>query len=179
MPSHLCIDFETLGNQPDTAVLSLGAVIFDKTKILHEKLWLFDLMGQLEIGRRSVSSDTIIWWMGQGDKAKQIFEKLTLEGMLLKDFVPQFQEFVSRAGPDVRVWANDTALDTSIAENILNRLGQKIPWKFWNRRCYRTMKACFQIDQPFKGTKHAALDDSRHQAKCLIDYWQINPSAER
>ncbi len=177
MATHLQIDFETLGNQPDTAVLSLGAVIFDKTGIKHERLWLFDLMGQLEVGRRSVSSDTIIWWMGQSG-AKQIFEKLVLEGILLKDFVPQFMEFVKQAGPDVRVWANDTGFDTSIAENILQRMGQKPPWKFWNRRCYRTMKACFQIDKPFQGTKHDALDDSRHQAKCLIEFWQQNPKAE-
>lgn len=179
MATHLVIDFETLGNRPDTAVLGLGAVLFGRQKILDEKLWYFDLQGQLEVGRRSVNAETLVWWMGQSDKARNIFDKIATGGMLLKDFAPEFVEFAKRGGPDVRVWANDTAFDTSIAEDILIKLGHRPPWKFWNRRCYRTMKACFDIDRKFEGTKHDPIDDSRHQARCLMEFWAKNPGAEK
>lgn len=176
--NHLSIDFETLGNKPDTAVISLGAVIFNSAGITHEKLWLFDVSGQLLNGRRSVTAETITWWLDKGD-AKSVFQKASDEGILLRDFVPQFTDFVKQAGTDVRVWANDTGFDTSIAENILMQFGVAPPWKFWHRRCYRTMKACFNIDKKFDGTKHDALDDARHQAKCLIEFWKSNPGAEK
>lgn len=177
MAIHLMIDFETLGNRPDTAVVSLGAVLFDRDKIIGEKLWLFNLDGQLS-GRRSVTADTITWWLGQGEKAKSVFEKAGMEGILLRDFVTQFLEFVP-AKLDVRVWGNGATFDVSIIESILHQQGVKAPWKFWSHRCYRTMKSCFGIDKKFVGTKHDALDDAKHQANCLIEYWKTNPAAEK
>lgn len=176
--NHLMIDFETLGNTPDAAVISLGAVIFDRDKIIHERLWLFNMTGQLDSRRRSVSADTISWWMGQGEKAKQVFEKSQLEGVTLNAFSQQFQEFCPPY-LDVRIWGNGASFDISIMESILRQLGVRSPWKFWNHRCYRTMKACFLVDKKFEGTKHDALDDAKHQANCLIEYWKINPGAER
>ncbi len=177
MNTHLMLDFETLGNTPDAAVISLGAVIFNREKFLDEKLWLFNLDGQLK-GRRSASADTITWWMGQEAKAKSVFERAGREGVLLRDFVPDFVDFLN--SKDVRVWGNDLGFDVGIIEHILIQQGRNaMPWKFWNRRCYRTMKACFGIDRPFEGTKHDALDDAKHQAKCLIEYWKTNPSADK
>lgn len=173
------IDFETLGQKPDTAVLSLGAVLFNRMQILEEKLWHFSLDGQLEIGRRSVTGSTIIWWMQQDNKAKEVFERLALEGILIKDFAPQFIQFCDPAGADLRVWGNGATFDIPIAEHILESARIKPPWKFWNQRCYRTMKACFGVDRKFEGVKHNALDDSRHQAKCLIEFWAKHPEAEK
>jgi exodeoxyribonuclease VIII len=173
---HLMLDFETLGQNPDAAVVSLGAVIFDKEKIIDEALWVFNLNGQLS-GRRTASGDTIAWWMKQEQKARSVFEKANTEGLLLRDFVPQFQKFID--GRDIRVWGNGATFDVSIAEHILRQQGAEMPWKFWNIRCYRTMKACFEIDKPFVGTKHDALDDALHQTKCLMEYWMKNPGAAR
>jgi hypothetical protein len=170
------LDFETLGQNPDAAVVSLGAVIFNKEKFLDEKLWLFNLNGQLQ-GPRKASGDTITWWLGQGEKAKSVFEKAGREGILLRDFVPDFIDFLN--GKDVRVWGNGATFDVSIIEHILLQQGRTPPWKFWNVRCYRTMKACFGIDKPFTGTKHDALDDAKHQANCLMEYWKSNPAADK
>lgn len=178
MNTHLMIDFETLGTAHDTAVVSLGAVLFNREKIMAEKLWLFNLTGQLDGKRRFATADTITWWLAQGEKARKVFEKAQLEGIFLKDFVPQFLEFVP-ASLDVRVWGNGATFDIPIIEHILSQFGAKTPWKFWNARCYRTMKACFGVDKKFVGVKHDALDDAKHQANCLIEYWQQNPGRDK
>lgn len=178
MANHLMIDFETLGTTHDTAVVSLGAVIFDREAIKKEKLWLFNLTGQLDGRRRFTTADTITWWLSQGEKARAVFEKAQLEGVLLKDFVLQFLEFVPPS-LDARIWGNGATFDIPIIEHILYQFGAKAPWKFWNHRCYRTMKACFGVDKKFEGTKHDALDEAKHQAKCLIEYWKTNPGAEK
>lgn len=174
MIQHLMIDFETLGTKPDTAVVSLGAVIFDRSGISQEKLWLFNLTGQLDGKRRFASGDTITWWMNQGDKAKSVFERAQLEGILLKNFADEFAAFCPKT-LDVRVWGNGATFDIPIIEHILEQQGFKPPWKFWNQRCYRTLKACYGIEKSkFEGTKHDALDDARFQAKNLIQYWKDN-----
>lgn len=174
MTNHLMLDFETLGNTPDTAVVSLGAVLFNREGIFAERLWLFNLTGQLDGRRRFATADTITWWMGQGEKAKSVFEKAQREGVLLKDFATQFVEWVDPKR-DVRVWGNGATFDVSIIESILLQQGVKAPWKFWNHRCYRTLKQCYGIEKTkFQGTKHDALDDSKHQATQLIQYWKDN-----
>lgn len=178
MIPHAMLDFETLGTAPDTAVVSLGLVIFTREKILHEKLWLFDLRGQLA-NRRSVTAETITWWMGQG-KAKDVFELALREGVYLRDFAFQLKE-ICLPFTDLRVWGNGAAFDLSIVEHILHQQGVKPPWKYSNQRCYRTLRNCFGFggDQPFHGTKHDALDDARHQANCLMGYFLANPEADK
>lgn len=171
------IDFETLGTTNDAAVVSLGAVIFDAEGIKKEKLWLFNLTGQLDSKKRFASGDTITWWLGQGAAAKSVFEKAQAEGILLRDFVPQFLEFCQ--GHDLCIWGNGATFDIPIIEHILSQFNTKPPWKFWNHRCYRTMKSCYGIDRKFEGVKHDALDDAKHQANCLIEYWKENPGRDK
>jgi hypothetical protein len=177
--NHLMIDLETLGTTPDTAVVSLGAVHFNSGGIIDERCWIFSLTGQLDGRRRFATAQTITWWINQGDDARRIFEKSQLEGIYLKDFVAQFIEWCPKDQRGLRVWGNGASFDIPIIEDILRQQGATFPWLFWNHRCYRTMKACFGVDKKFEGTKHDALDDARHQAKCLIEYWMKNPGAEK
>lgn len=175
---HLMLDFETVGQRSDTAVLSLGTVLFEGGKILDEKLWIFNLSRQLDGFRRSVSADTLLWWMNQGDKAKSVFEK-TKNGMLLSDFAKNFREMFEQY-PDLRVWGNGATFDVSIVENILTTFAIPHPWKFWNVRCYRTLKAMhgIEIGQVREGTHHDALADAQFQAKCLMNFFTLNPELE-
>jgi DNA polymerase III epsilon subunit-like protein len=175
--NNIMLDFETLGNTPSTAVMSLGAVVFDQNKILAEKYWLFDMNGQIKNGR-TVKVDTLIWWMSQGDSAKTVFKQSQEHGILIRDFLPQFVEFL-KPFSNLRVWGNGANFDVSIIENIFDTASMKTPWLFYNTRCYRTMKSCFGIEKggQFKGTKHNALDDARNQANYLLEYWKTNPEA--
>ena len=175
MIKHLMLDFETLGSSHDAAVVSLGAVLFDRSGIKEERLWLFNLKGQLDSRRRVASGDTIAWWMKQEKAAREVFEQAQTQGIYLQAFSHEFLAFCPQT-LDVRVWGNGATFDIPIIESILNQCGAPIPWKFWNHRCYRTLKSCYGIERgaKFEGTKHSALDDAKHQAKQLIAYWNGN-----
>jgi DNA polymerase III epsilon subunit-like protein len=173
---HIVLDFETLGNRPDTAVLSLGAVFFDVNGIIKQKEWFFQVQGQLE-NNRSVTADTIAWWMNQGGKAKTVFERSKTEGITIRDFIPQFLEFANFKG--VRAWGNGATFDISIIENIFHQTRSKLPWQYYHARCYRTMKPLFKSQKEFEGVKHNALDDAIFQAKNLIEFFKIMPEADQ
>lgn len=179
MNTHLMLDFETLGTSPDTAVLSLGAVIFTPFGIVQEKEFHFNLHAQLK-AKRAVSADTLTWWMSQGAAAKAVFDKSKVEGGLVSEFAPGFAKWVS-AYANIRVWGNGASFDVPIIENMLNACGVPVPWKFFNIRCYRTIKVLFAIEQGNKlaGTKHNALDDARHQAQCLMAFLKTNPQLDQ
>jgi len=168
---HLMLDFETLGTRPDTAVLSLGAVIFNEKEILQTKYWEFDLANQLNSNQRSTTADTITWWLSQSKDAQKVFspEKPTL----LREFVTEFVDFLSPY-PKLKVWGNGATFDVSIIEHILFQFKTIPPWKFWDHRCYRTEKTNFTQEFPFQGTKHNALDDAKYQANNLINHWSKN-----
>lgn len=174
MNTHLMLDFETLGQTPDTAVLSLGAVLFNQDGILDCQDWVFDLTEQLR-SKRSVTSSTIVWWLQQGAKAQEIFALSNSKGKGMREFTPEFLKFSSTK--DLRVWGNGATFDVSIIEHLLSQMKVENPWMFWNVRCYRTIKAMFEIEKgkPFVGTKHNALDDAKYQAERMSEFLKANP----
>ena len=67
MATHAMIDIETLGTEPDSVVLSVGAVKFDPFTLTdpHAKtLWRPEIDAQSNAGR-SVLDDTLQWWAKQ------------------------------------------------------------------------------------------------------------------
>lgn len=172
------LDFETLGQKPDTTVLSLGAVFFTREGILKEKEWVFDLKGQFN-ARRSVTADTLLWWMQQSEAARKVFTD-TKKGIMVKDFLHEMNCLI--ANPDTCVWGNGATFDVGIIENMYHTFQMELPWKFWNVRCYRTLKMMFGIEKvapPREGTHHNALDDARYQAKCLMGFLNSHQEIDR
>ncbi len=166
--SHLMIDFETLATTPNAQVLSLGAVIERAGHDRKEGHWFFSQNNQ----HRHVDPATEAWWIKQSNEARMLFDDCATKGISLDQFLDEFTEFIQPAGK-LQVWGNGATFDVSIIEHIFRSKGRKIPWQFWNVRCYRTIKAChpsFGLDIPFKGVKHNALDDARHQMDCLLEW---------
>jgi hypothetical protein len=172
------IDLETLGTKSDTAVLSLGAVIFNREEILKKQLWHFNLNEQLKV-KRSVTGDTLTWWMNQSESARGVFAKCNTEGILARQFVESFDQFIGTQ--KLKVWSNGASFDVPIIENLLCQAGAQIPWKFWDVRCYRTMKAMFSIEIGVirDGVAHDALDDAIFQTKCIQKYLAENPNRDK
>jgi len=173
---HIMLDFETLGQKPDTAVLSLGMTAFDKNTIHIKKEWLFSLGGQLAIGR-TITPDTLLWWMNQGDKAKALFQRVQKEGILVRDWAPEFCKTVADISKKPKVWSNGAGFDVPILESLLYRCGMEPPYKFWDIRCYRTIKALFGIEENLKreGTHHNALDDAIFQTQAIQRWLTDHP----
>lgn len=178
--THLCIDFETLAQRANTAVLSLGAILFDKERIIQEHYDIPSLKEQCK--RRAVDASTICWWQDQGDAAKSVFKQALGSSTDIMTFCKRFQHFVLNFGEnpsELRVWSNNAGFDVPIMEHLLDSCGIATPWNFWNIRCYRTVKAMYKMEKAPKPTvKHHALEDARYQTKNLQLFFQEHPELE-
>jgi len=178
--NDLSIDIETLGTASNAAVLSIGAVFFDRAtgEIGKSFYTQIDLAWSLSSG--AISADTLRWWMGQNADARRVFEP---GGVDAPSACQQFVSFVQGGPAHVIPWGNGATFDVTILETLLARYGFAAPWRFWNIRDMRTLMetaelAGFSRDQiPFQGTAHNALDDAQHQARCISAAWQQLQSA--
>jgi hypothetical protein len=164
---NLTIDFETLGTEANSPVISLGAVLFLEDRIVNTFYTTLDINQQIKDGRIP-SGDTIKWWMNQSEKARSVFNeeaKDTVAG--LKDFL----WFVNQSTGTIEPWGNGSNFDITIIEHLLTMYNLTIPWKFWNIRDLRTFKEYVYNGKQTerKGVHHNALDDAIYQAQVVID----------
>lgn len=67
------------------------------------------------------------------------------------------------------LWGNGSDFDNVILASAYRSCNLEVPWKFWNNRCYRTVKALRpDIKIHRSGTYHNALDDAVSQAEHLM-----------
>lgn len=175
MPKKLMKDFEvdleTLGRARGCVVLSIGAVCLDKDGLGAEFYEVVSRKSCTDAGL-AIDPDTLAWWDKQGMSAKSLLDATELPSTTpLKKALVGLSEFVyANCGDGARPWGNGASFDVPILEGAFDAVGLPVPWKFWDHRCYRTMRdhwLPWVKDQPFSGVKHHALDDARHQAKHL------------
>lgn len=66
------------------------------------------------------------------------------------------------------IWSNGASFDIPILANAFRKAGMNVPWKFWNERCFRTVKSIYSdIKSPVTETAHNALDDAMNQLQHL------------
>lgn len=157
--THIMIDLETLDTKPTTVILSIGAVAFDpftgdERGRFYEEI---DAQGQIDQGR-TVSADTLKWWMGQDNGV------IKLEGERdLGHALHLLYEFFGLA-ECYETWGNGSTFDVSIMEDAYRSFNMEAPWKFWAVRDMRTIVALVGKEDWSGGTNHNALDDAIHQA---------------
>ena len=169
----IMLDIETLDTAQSAVVLSIGAVVFDPhSKDLGEKFYVeftHDLATQQRVGR-TVSADTVVWWMQQGAAAKQIFVDPAPEGVRrvsTAQGLTEFASFVSRnGGKEAKLWGNGSDFDNVIVGSLFDSFGLVKPWSYSRNRCYRTMKRMFGegVKVSRHGVHHNGLDDAITQA---------------
>lgn len=181
LTQHLMLDMETLGNKPDTVVMSLAGVILTRDAIVSAKEWTLNTQQQLNGGRK-IDMDTVCWWLKQEQNAQNIIRKSASEGQDMRSAMTEFTSWVKNIGNKrkILVWSCGATFDISIAENILNSMKLEVPWEYTNQRCYRTVKAMHKVEQglEFKGQKHVAIDDCMHQALALMNFFKLHPELE-
>jgi hypothetical protein len=71
------------------------------------------------------------------------------------------------------LWGNGAVFDNVILSNAYAACAIDKPWKFWNDKCYRTLKGLYpQIELERTGTHHNALDDAVSQANHAVKILQ-------
>ena len=169
----LMIDFETLGQDPDTAVISIGACFFDEvTNQIGPTFYMaFEIDSQLKAGR-TIKADTLRWWMGQSGAAKKVFNEKAQDPKAILELFSKWvleQNTISKIKP----WGNGSTFDISIIEDLFRMYDVKCPWLYYNVFDLRTFKryiangAKVVVD----GTAHNALDDAIAQAKYVMEHY--------
>lgn len=158
----LMIDIETCGTKPGCAVLSIGAVYFDRQGNIGEQFYAS--MGFNALAYGHIDPDTMKWWSEQSEQSqKDAFGGNADPVQVAKDFA----KFIWH---DTKPWGNGSVFDITILEAWFNAVGVRCPWKFWNIRDVRTAVDLLNINpKEFtrEGTFHNALDDCLHQIKYL------------
>lgn len=168
--SKVMLDLETMGNGSNATIIAIGAVFFDSKNVTHE---FYVNVDRLSCEDRGMVSDesTIKWWSEQSDTAKAAL--LDNQEDII-DALKMFDYWLTQELPcklsDIEMWGNGSMFDNAILGNAYKTCGMSIPWKFWNDRCYRTMKNIYpSIKLNRVGTHHNAVDDARSQALHLIE----------
>jgi exodeoxyribonuclease VIII len=164
------IDLETMGVGSNPAVIAIGAVFFDNEEVsgpFHRRIPIEDAQRY-----GTIDGATVRWWMEQDDDARKrvMSSKKSVSTIeALNDFVKYLTHNSGGRLDDVKVWGNGAAFDNVILSELFKRANMTPVWKFWNDRCYRTVKAMYpDVKMKHKGVKHDALHDATAQAKHLI-----------
>jgi exodeoxyribonuclease VIII len=156
------LDLETLGTSPDSVIIAIGAVKFDNDCVYDRFYQVVDPDSCVKAGLK-IDADTVMWWMQQDIKAREVFKT---KGVPLKTALLQFAEWVEE---DEAVWGNGADFDNVLLSTAYRLCNAPTPWKYYNNRCYRTMKNMYpSIKAAHTGVKHNALDDAEAQAVHLI-----------
>lgn len=164
------IDLETMGQGPAAAIISIGAVEFDReTRQIGTGVHIrVDLRSSVQLGG-VIDPDTVLWWLKQSDAARQ--DLVNGHSVGLPVALQNFTLFLKGCCDlrDVRIWGNGSDFDNVILAGAYRRALLEVPWKFFNNRCYRTWKNEHPDTRLERaGTHHNALDDAISQARHML-----------
>lgn len=165
---HLMHDLETLSLKPDAVLVSLGAALFDRDGVkftFYQPISLYQ-------PNRHIDVKTIQWWMNQEEAARKVFNQATQslsQVLALYDIWLRAHNFT-----DGGVWANGSDFDNVLLTNAHEYCGMPMPWKFYQHRCYRTIKSLYpEVKIARFGIHHHAEEDAVYQASHLIEIAKV------
>lgn len=171
---HVMMDLETLDTRPGAVILSIGAVVFDyKNDLLGAEFHqIINVDSSVKAGC-TISESTQKWWSEQSDEAKKTLNDAKEgKGKDLKDALNGFGHYLDLLGAPpskICLWGNGSDFDNVLLIAAYEKAGMTPPWKFYNNRCYRTLKSLKPgIKLVREGTYHNALDDAKTQARHAI-----------
>ena len=168
-PELVMLDLETLGTRPGDAILSIGAVKFSPSQGISATFYR-TISGESckEIGLRATKA-TLEWWAKQDEKVrKEAFKGEWHIKKVLEDFTIWLH-------PDSILYGNGANFDNALLGAAYRAAGLDVPWKFWNDRCFRTLKNMFMKHRVERtGAEHHALEDAKYQALQLIQMVKDN-----
>ena len=169
---NLQIDLETFGLPPTGAIVSIGACFFDMEK--QEIGPTFSKNINLATAVRDggvIEPGTVMFWMRQPDKARLNAINDSYDNCQV---LREFREFIQKHSreQDVVPWGNGASFDLTLLGSAYKRIGENAPWRYFNERCFRTLRNAFpsiEYNPDDKGDDaHTALADAIFQAKHLF-----------
>lgn len=149
---NVMIDLETFGTGPNAAIVALGAVTEDG-RTFYTSIY----------PEGDFDADTVLWWLQQSEDARR---PISTPSSMLESVLRDFAEWLPSKA---KVWGNGSDFDNVILDSAYKRKGLPLPWKYYDNRCYRTLKKMFpHIKPPSENKcKHSALSDAIYQMNHL------------
>lgn len=174
--NNIMVDIETLGTVPGSAIVSIGAVAFSIEDNLVAPVEFYQIVYQPSNFEfmHTVNPATLDWWDNQELGARLALAKSECreDSVHLKQALQNLNEFIEKISePDkVCVWGNGSDFDNALLQYSFDQVGISPAWKFYNNRCYRTIKSLHKdIKINFEGrTHHNALEDAKAQTEHLL-----------
>jgi hypothetical protein len=171
MMEDVMVDLETLGTVPGSVILSIGAIAFDEMEVAEEGFYRVINSKSCEEHGLKVNNDTLIWWSNQSDEARKVLTDP--DAVFLNHALHDFNLWLAQFPDSVRVWGNGANFDNPLLACAFDIINITPNYRFWNERCYRTVKSQFpDVVLERTGTHHNALDDARTQAEHLVQICQ-------
>lgn len=175
----IMIDLETLGTQPGSTILTIGAIKFTRygdveslisgypktvedieavTDCFYRRI---DMESCQAVGLLADES-TVKWWMNQKEDAR--YEAITAQPRCpIGEALDQFYMWAGGATP----WSHGAGFDVTLLERAYIVLGKKAPWRYSAVRDTRTLYDLGNVNlKKFSGSKiHHALFDCWDQIR--------------
>lgn len=161
---NVMVDLETMGTGSSAAIVSIGAVKFTEDSVQSDAFYrVVSLQSALDAGM-TLDGSTVMWWLSQTQDARI---SLQAAPERLHDALLSFKAWCPA---DAQLWGNGATFDNVILSNAYKLCSITPPWKFYNDRCFRTLKNLYPGITPDErvGTSHHALDDAQYQAQHAV-----------
>jgi len=167
---HIVLDIETLSTRPGALILSIGAVLLTRSGIEDTFYRVIDSGSSARAGLRC-DIPTITWWISQ-DKAAQAHAFDSAAAINIHLALREFHNFLP-THTNYWLWGNGADFDNAILEAAYQAIKAPLPWKYFQNRCLRTLRALHPDLEPpafpAEHIKHHALHDAQHEAEHLYE----------
>ena len=157
------IDLETLSTHCNAAIVSIGAVKFDKNGISDRFKINVDAKSCKEHGLH-IDKETIAWWSTQSPEARHLW---MTDPVSLPEAIEAFDAWYG--AKSLWTFGYGANFDIVLMESAYAAVGKKEPWKYFDIMCMRTI--CNLLNSKpdrSQGVAHDALVDAENQAIHLI-----------
>jgi len=153
--SHLMLDIECLGIDPDAVILTIAACAFDPfSNTIYDQHAMYRRVDIECQHNRSIDDSTVDWWSKQNEAAQN--EALNEHDRIpLIDALEELKPLLWHAD---YIWANGIAYDMTIIEHAYKSYGMPTPWQYYKVLDARTVYK-LDPDREKLGNSHHAFED--------------------
>lgn len=172
---HVMVDCETLGLRVDSALLTIGAVMFDPNSTFLGRRF-HAAIDPSDAQRRGLTIDasTVVWWLRQAPAAQQALTSMLQTSMLLETALTAFESWLRETAPieGIKLWTCGH-MDVCWLTSAYSAIGRPIPFHY-RVGDFRTIRDEFAIpeDSPPATVSHDALEDAVYQAQMLQNIYR-------
>ncbi len=170
--NHCMLDLETFGTSAGCVLRSIGAIVFDPRQGIAEEFYQNITEEDQTILGAVKNPQTVAWWEKQSKESQEVFtdDQVRLEVAMIR-----FIDFWQRNRLKY-LWSQGSNFDGILLQWSIELVDKKVPWRFYNTRDTRTAYDMAGFDPKSmkrQGVYHNALDDAKHQCRCVYRSYQM------